>query len=380
MTALPDFRLETHFSKWEFTARYNLAASDAESMTLRELLTMGDPSDMEDLMELGLDYTPTWGAPDLRAAIAGTYANRDASDVLCFAGAEEGIYAVSTTLLDPGDHAITVLPCYQSLESVAGSICEVTGVPLDADDGWTLDIDRVAASIRPNTRLIAINFPHNPTGAILPPDRLHALIGLCRKHGIHLFSDEVYRLLGHDRSVHLPPVADLYEKGISLGVLSKAYGLAGLRIGWVASADRELLHRLERMKHYLSICNAGPSEHLALVALKARDRILARNQDIVTANLETLRRFFEERPDLFDWSVPDGGCTAFPRYLGPDGVDHFTDSLVQEAGVLLLPGTVYSAAPGAVHHDRFRIGFGRRNLDEGLAAFRAHIAAHYPLP
>ena len=181
MTTLPDFRLETHFSKWEFKARHHMTASDAQSMSMRELLAMASPEDREAFEGMWLGYTETYGAPDLREVIAGTYANQAASDILCFAGASEGIFAANSVILDKDSHAIVVTPNYQSHETLPAAICEVTGIPLDPDDNWSLDIDRLAAAIRPNTKLVTINFPHNPTGAILPPDRYEALIYICRK-------------------------------------------------------------------------------------------------------------------------------------------------------------------------------------------------------
>ena len=373
MTRLPDFRLETYFSRWEFAARFHLTASDAESVTIAELLAMASPADRAAFEGLRLGYTETFGAPDLREAIAATYERRSADDVLCFMGAEEGVYATMHALLEARDHAIIVTPNYQSLETVPLSICTVTGVPLDPDDGWSLDIDRVAAAIRPSTRLISINFPHNPTGKVLERDRFDAVIALCRAHGLWLFSDEVYRPLGPEGAPHLPQAADVYERGISLGVMSKAYGLPGLRLGWIACTDRDLLQRVERVKHYLSICNAGPSERLAVIALRARERILARNRRLVTDNLALLDAFFAEHAALFEWRRPDGGCVAYPRYLGRDGVEAFTRRLVETAGVLLLPSSIFQSALCPTPTDRFRIGCGRAGLAEGLAAFRAHL-------
>jgi aspartate/methionine/tyrosine aminotransferase len=378
MTTLPDFRLETHFSKWEFAARYHLTASDAESLSLGALLDMASPEDRKAFETVHLGYTETFGAPDLRQAIAATYEQRNADEILCFAGAEEGIYAAMRVLLSPGDHAIVVTPNYQAAETIPLAICAVTGVPLEAEDNWSLDIDRVAAAIRPETKVISINFPHNPTGKILERDRFDALVELCRKHGIWLFSDEVYRLLGREGVAHLPQAADVYERGLSLGVMSKAYGLPGLRIGWIACADRDLLRRFERYKHYLSICNSAPSERLAVIALKARAQILARNCKLVTENLGHLDRFFAERPDLFEWSHPDGGCVGYPRYLGAEGVDAFATRLVEEAGVLVLPSGIYHSDLGPTPSDRFRVGFGRRGIEEGLAAFRAHLQRNRP--
>ncbi len=373
MTDLPDFRLETHFSKWEFKARHHLTASDAESISLRDLLAMADPQDRAAFEGMWLGYTETWGAPDLRERIAATYAERDAGDILCFAGASEGIFAVNNVILDRDSHAIVVTPNYQSHETLPIALCEATGVPLDPEDGWSLDIDRVAAAIRPDTRLVTINFPHNPTGAILPLDRYEALIDLCRKHGIWILHDEIFNGLGPTGTTHLPCIADLYERGLSLGVMSKSYGLPGLRIGWIASQDREVLSRMERMKHYLSICNSGPSERLAMIALANRETLLARNCAIVDENLPKWEAFFGRHPDLFDWRRPDGSCMAFPRYLGAEGVEEFCRGLVEESGVLLLPSTIYSSELGPTPTDRFRLGLGRTGLDEGLAAMEAHV-------
>ena len=375
MTALPDFKLETHFSRWEFRARHHMCASDMESMTIAELLEMATEEDRQAWEELRLGYTETFGAPALRAAIADSYENIDAAQVLTFAGAEEGIFTAMQVLLGPDDHAIVVTPNYQAAETVPASLCEVSGVPLDPDNDWRLDVDLVRDAIRPNTRLVSINFPHNPSGKVIDKDTLSALITLAENRGFYIFSDEVYRLLERRESMRLPQVADVYERGLSLNVMSKAYGLPGLRIGWIACRDRQLLERMERFKHYLSICNSAPAELLATVALKARDRILGRNRELIDHNLAALDDFFEDYTDLFDWKIPDGGCIGYPRYLGGEGVETFCKELVEQAGVLLLPASVYVSALGDTPRDRFRIGFGRRNIEEGLAAMRLHIAA-----
>ena len=377
MINLPDFRLETHFSKWEFKARYHMTASDAESISLGELLKMASPEEQEQFKDTSLGYTETFGAPDLREAIASMYTNRNTSEILCFAGASEGIFAANTVILDKDAHAIVVTPNYQSHETLPVAICEATGIPLNPNEGWSLDIDRVADAIKPNTRLVTINFPHNPTGAILPLDRYHALIELCRKHGIYILHDEIFNGLGPTGTKHLPYVADLYERGLSLNVMSKSFGLPGLRIGWIACADTGILSKMERLKHYLSICNSGPSERLAKIALTNRDKLLARNCAIVDENLPKWDAFFERHQELFDWYRPNGACTAFPRYKGPDGVEAFTRALVEESGVLLLPSTIYHSELGDTPKDRFRLGFGRKGLDAGLAVMEAHVSNKY---
>ncbi|MEM9845593.1 MAG: pyridoxal phosphate-dependent aminotransferase [Pseudomonadota bacterium] len=374
MPTLPDFRLETHFARWEFSARYHLCASDAESMSLSDLLALATDEDRAAFENMSLGYTETFGAPDLRAAIAATYEAQTPDTILCFAGASEGIFAANQVILEPGDHAIVVTPNYQSHESLPLAIGSATGVPLDPAENWQLDIDRVAAAVRPETRLVTINFPHNPTGAILSRDRYDALIALCRHHGLYLLHDEIFHGLGPSGTAHLPFTADIYERGLSLGVMSKSYGLPGLRIGWIACQDRALLSRMERLKHYLSICNSGPSERLALIGLKAREAILTRNCAIVDNNLPLWEAFFTRHSDLFDWQPPQGSCMAFPRYKGPGGVEEFARKLVEDSGVLLLPASIYQSELGSTPSDRFRIGLGRRGLSEGLDVMTAHIA------
>ena len=377
MPVLPDFKLETYFSKWEFSARYHMTASDVQSMTMAELLDMATPEQRHAHDNLWLGYTETFGDPALRDIIAGLYRQMQAADILCFAGAEEGIYIAMHALLERGDHAIVVTPNYQSSETIPLSICDVSAVALDPQDGWSLDIDAVAAAIRPNTKLISINFPHNPTGKVLEGEKFEALVDLCRRHGIWLFSDEVYRGLTVEGRPVLPAAADAYEQGLSLGVMSKAYGLPGLRIGWIACRDHGVISKMERMKHYLSICNSGPSESLAKIALLNAGRILERNNRLVGSNLVKLKALFDEFEHLFDWYTPDGGCVCYPRYKGADGVESFAQDLVERAGVLLLPAGLYRSDLNPTPGDRFRIGFGRANIDEGIAAMRSYLLRNH---
>jgi len=184
----------------------------------------------------------------------------------------------------------------------------------------------------------------------------------------------VYRLLERTKEKRLPAAADVYERALSLNVMSKAYGLPGLRIGWIATQDSQLLARMERAKHYLSICNSAPSEFLATTALMCGDKLLQRNLSIIDDNLKLLNDFFAGRPDLFAWSVPDGGCIGFPRYKGADGVESFCQKLVQDAGVLLLPASVYRSELTDTPDDRFRIGFGRFGMQESLDVLENHIS------
>ncbi|MFI6847661.1 aminotransferase class I/II-fold pyridoxal phosphate-dependent enzyme [Kitasatospora sp. NBC_00085] len=369
MTRLPDFRLETYFSRWEFTARHHLTASDAQTMGMSELLALAGPEDRHAWETLTLGYTETFGDPALRQAVAGMYEHVDADDVICFGGAQEALNLAMQVLLGPADHAVVVTPNYQSAETIPLSLCEVTGVALDAGRDWALDLDELTAALRPNTRVVSVNFPNNPTGKVIDAADFTRLARICDERGIHLFSDEVYRGLERDPARTLPQAADLSERALSLNVTSKSLGLPGLRIGWIACRDRELRSRLERAKHYTTICNSAPSEILARIAINNREPILARNRAVVAANLPLFDAFFAAFADLFEWRAPDGGCVAYPRYLGPDGVEEFCTALVEEAGVLLLPASIYRSDLTPTPADRFRIGLGRRDPEPALDAF-----------
>ncbi len=175
----------------------------------------------------------------------------------------------------------------------------------------------------------------------------------------------------------LPQAADLSERALSLNVMSKAYGLPGLRIGWIACRDRALLERLERRKHYTSICNAAPSEHLAAVALRAGDRIRERNRAIIAANVPVFEDFFARWPEQLAWEAPEGGCVSFPRLLTGEPTSAFCRRLVERAGVVLLPADIYASQLAPVPDDRFRIGVGRRGPEPALAAFDDFLRADY---
>jgi aspartate/methionine/tyrosine aminotransferase len=368
MPTLPDFRLETYFARWEFNARYHLTASDAQTHSLSELLALADDDGRERWESLALGYTETRGLPALRAEIAATYDDAAPEDILCFAGAEEAIYLAMRTLLEPSDHVVVLTPNYQAAETIPLAVSEVSGVALRAEDGWALDVDAVERALRPNTRMVSVNFPNNPTGAVPSLEAWLRLVRLCDERGITLFSDEVYRGLELDRP-SLPQATDLSSTALSLNVMSKAYGLPGLRIGWIACRDHAVLDKLERAKHYTSICNSAPSEVLALIGLRARDQLLERNRRIVAENLPLFAEFFGRYPELFDFTPPDGGCVCFPRYLGPDGVEAMCADLVEQAGVLLLPSSIYRSELTETPADRFRVGLGRRDPSEALAAW-----------
>lgn len=372
LASLPPFLLERYFARWEFVAPYLLCASDVEGYKLGELLELADDECRALWGGLSLGYTESAGHPLLRREIASLYEGVAPDQVLVFAGAEEAILVGFSALLRPGDHAIVTWPAYQSLLEVARAAgATVEALPLEHESGWRLDTERLERALRPDTRLIVLNAPHNPTGALPTRGEFDRVVELARRSGAWLFADEVYRGLEHDPASRLPAAVDRYEHAVSLGVMSKAYALAGLRIGWLAARDPGLLAEAARIKDYTTICNSAPSEVLALIGLRARERVVARSLAILASNLVQLDRFFEEFAEVLCWVRPRAGAIGFPRLAARLEVDVLAARLAEECGVLLLPGSVYQH-----RGNHFRLGFGRRNLPEALARFADFLRKH----
>jgi aspartate/methionine/tyrosine aminotransferase len=365
---IADFALERYFARWEFNARYLLCASDVEGYPMVELLALADEETRALWDGLALGYTESTGHPLLRREIAALYDTIEADDVLTFAGAEEAVFCLMNVLVGPGDHAIVTFPGYQSLYEVARAAgAEVTLHELHERAGWAIDLDSLRRQLRSETRLIVVNLPHNPTGMLADRATYDDLVALAAEAGAHLLVDEVYRGLELDPEDRLPAGADAAPRGISLGVMSKSFALAGLRIGWLATHDRDLLDRVARFKDYTTICSSAPSEILAIIALRARDRVLARSRSIVARNLDLLDGFFGDWADRFTWVRPRAGSIGYPRLTVPGvRIDEWAAELVEAEGVLLLPGSQFGH-PG----NHFRLGFGRENLPAALARLEA---------
>ncbi|MEJ2013221.1 MAG: aminotransferase class I/II-fold pyridoxal phosphate-dependent enzyme [Anaerolineales bacterium] len=367
---LEPFRLERFFANQEFSASYNLGASDCESMSIGELIALEEGSE-QGLSNIWLGYTETRGDRGLRSKIAQLYGKLLPENILVHAGAEEAIFNFINVAVKPGDHVIVHSPYYQSLGTIARGIgAKVTEWKGDANRNWELDMQFLRDKVTTRTTVVVVNFPHNPTGFLPSLDFLHELSSLSDERGFVILSDEVYRGLEYDPADRLPSVSDINERSVSISVMSKIYGLAGLRIGWTATRNRNLYEKLAEFKDYTSICNSAPSEYLSGIALRNAHTIVDRNLQIIRDNLDRLDDFFRSFDGVLDWYRPKAGTIAFPRYLG-DSVEVFCDELVREAGVLLVPGTLYGAGYGCV-----RIGFGRRNLPEALREFGRYLTDH----
>ncbi len=365
------FALERYFARHEFSARYLLGSSDPESMTVADLLAF-EPGSEEGLKKLGLGYTESLGDPQLRHEIATQYEKIQAGQILVFSGAEEPIFAFMHAVLNPGDHMIVQFPGYQSHYSVAESRgIEVSRWPGNPENNWAPDIDHLKSLVKPATKAILICVPQNPTGYLFDRQKWQQVIEIARQHGLWLFCDEVYRGTEHDPADRLPHLADHYEKGISLNCLSKNCGLAGLRIGWIATQDPAVYNHLATFKDYLTICNSAPSEYLARIAVRHAEEIFAGQRTRLVNNLRLLADFFARHPDMFDWQRPCAGTTTFPRFLGGNALE-FCDRLVEKTGVMLIPGTFFD-----MQGEFLRFGYGRASFQEALEQLESGLKPLY---
>jgi aspartate/methionine/tyrosine aminotransferase len=371
---LPPFKLERYFAKYEFNTEFLLCSSDCEAMSIGDLLALdADPAGAaEKFQQTWLGYTESQGHPALRKEIANIYETIQPEDVLVHTGAEEAIYLFMHAVLKKNDHVIVHAPHYQSLSEVAISIgCETCAWPAREENGWALDVNELKKLIQLNTKAVIINTPHNPTGYLMSRADFEAVNKFVQENNLLLFCDEVYRESEYDPALRLPAACDMGDHAVSLGVTSKTYGLAGLRIGWIATKNRNVYQSMASLKDYTTICNSAPSEFLAEVALRNRQKLVSRNLGIIKNNLEIVDELFTRHADLFQWIRPTAGSMGFPKLL-KDDVEEFCDNLVRQAGVLLLPGTMYDDS-----EKHFRIGLGRKNLPQAVERLEEYLSKDY---
>ena len=356
--------------------KHRFYASSAEPLTHTELMAAAERRGDHDLIEAfhdhSLGYAESGGGIDLRREIARLYgANISADNIVVFPGAQTGMTLSAQALLRGGDHSIVVTPSYQSIEEgakLAGS--EVTRVELSPDDGWQLDLKAVAVAIRPDTRYIAFNDPHNPSGALMSLATKQALIDLAEKYDLLIFSDEVYRLLELDPAERTPSMADLSVKALALGTLSKPWGAGGTGIGWVACQDPAICDKLRRAQHIYAVCFSRAGEIQAMMALRSSAEILARNMQIIRHNLGLLDEYFAANADLFEWVRPRAGGTGFVKFKGPLTANELAERLLKH-GILVFPPSIFDCEEKLGQY--FRIGFSRTTMPAALQEFKLFI-------
>ena len=365
---LPPFKLERYFAKYEFNTEFLLCSSDCEAMTIADLLATEEGATQR-FQQIWLGYTESQGSPTLRREISKIYETIPAENILVHTGAEEAIFLFMFAAFKKGEHVIVHSPGYQSLAEVARAAgCDVSPWRAREENGWALDLDELRHLMRINTKAVIINTPNNPTGYLMSREDYDALHKYVQEKNLLLFSDEVYRESEYDSADRLPAACDIGEHAVSLGVTSKTYGLAGLRIGWISTRNKKIYEAMASLKDYTTICNSAPSEFLAEVAMRNRQKLAQRNLDIINANLLVIDGLFSRHADLFSWVRPKAGSMAFPRLL-EGNIETFCDDLVKKAGILLLPGSMYDYS-----RTHFRLGLGRKNLPEAVERLEEYLS------
>ena len=364
---LRPFKLERYFAKYEFNTEFLLCSSDCEAMSIADLLAL-EPGAAEKFQYTWLGYTESQGHPALREEISKIYESIQPEEILVHTGAEEAIFLFMLAMLKENDHIIVHAPHYQSLSEVARGLgCFISPWQAREENDWALDLDELRHLMRPTTKAIVLNTPHNPTGYLMSHREFEAVSKLAKEKNLLLFSDEVYRESEYDPAARLPAACDMGEHAVSLGVTSKTYGLAGLRIGWIATKNKKVYERIASLKDYTTICNSAPGEFLAEVALRNRQKLINRNLTIIKDNLEVVDELFTRHSPLFAWVRPAAGSMGFPRLL-QGNIEEFCDKLVKKSGVLLLPGTMYDDP-----WNHFRMGLGRKNLPQAVARLEEYL-------
>lgn len=359
-----DFGVEIWMNRYETQCEWNLAETCVESLTVDELLKMAGKTDaiLGELLPMKLTYGAIEGSDRLRRLVAGLYERQEPGNVTITHGAIGANALVHETLVESGDRVISVLPTYQQHYSIPESYgADVQILKLREENGFLPDLEELRRLATPGTKLIVINNPNNPTGSLMDRAFLERIVDIARGCGAWVLCDEVYRGIDQDGDGTTASLADLYERGISTGSMSKAYSLAGLRLGWIV-APKELIHAVSVHRDYNTISVGMLDDHFAAIALENRAKILARNQAITRTNLAILSRWVEGEPAI-SWTRPRSGTTALLKYDLPMSSEEFCIRLLEETGVMLTPGSAMDM------EGYLRIGYANSQhvLREGLA-------------
>lgn len=352
MVRIREFAVEQWMNEYEETCRYNLAETCVRSLTAGELLELSGRRDdvIAELEATALTYGPIPGSPRLRALVAGLYERQGADNVLVTHGAIGANALVHATLVGPGDHVVSIVPTYQQHASIPESYgARVDLLTLREEDGWLPDLDELDRLVTADTRLIALANPNNPTGALVDEADLRRIVEIAERAGAWVLCDEVYRGVDQEGDGFTASIADLYERGVSTGSMSKPFSLAGLRLGWIV-APADLLAAVAIHRDYTTISVGRVDDLLASVALESRDAILGRAKRITRTNLAILDEWVASRSDVH-YVRPRSGTTALLRYDAPLGSYELCRRLLAETGVMFTPGDAFEV-PSTV-----RIGY-----------------------
>ena len=356
---IAEFKLERLFAKHEFSTKYLLSSSDCDGFSMKEVLDIATEDEIQIWEDLKLGYTESQGHPLLLEAISKNYPGLTSENII-IASPGELNFSVMNSLMNQENHVIAISPAYQSLHEIVKSIgCELSLWHPD-QGSWEFKIEELQKLIRSNTKLIIINFPHNPTGTYLKESELQQIIEIARANNCYIYSDEMYHKLVHDMQI-VKPMASMYEKGISLWGTSKSFGMSGVRIGWIACQDKELIDKIGLFKDYLSICSSAPSEILTLIALNHQEYFIQHNLDKIRNNLKVLEAFVEKHDQILSFIPPKAGTTCLLKLNIDITSEEFMERLIAKYGIMTVPAEYFDIGGKYI-----RIGLGRKNIPEVL--------------
>jgi capreomycidine synthase len=352
--------LESWMRRYYFATDIDIGSSGVESFSLGELRTLLGIH-QEELDRVVFDDSMTLGGVGLRQAIADRWADGDGQRVMATHGSSEAIYLSLNALLQAGDEVLILEPLYQQFFSIAEAIgCRLKPWPLRAEQQFRPNVEEARSLIGPRTRMIIVNFPHNPTGVTLTRHEQENLVSAAAEVGAYLLWDAAFADLTYDQGSAEPRLP--YERAISLGTLSKAYGLPGLRVGWCVAAT-EVLERCERLRDYITLHLSPLVELIAQKAIEKSEVLLAIRRRQARTNLEILAAWVEQHRGAVEWARPQGGVCAFLRLCSVADTEALCHQLAHEHSVLLVPGACFNCP------EHVRLGFGgpTSDLKEGLA-------------
>ena len=362
MTFKP-FELERLLSDWEQTVEFNFAESGVHPVMLKEVLNFANV-DFEQFIEIPLNYPEVNGDVQLRERVAALYEGASPDNVLVTVGASEANYILANTLLESGDEVAVMRPTYMQLSGAAANLgANVRSFSLDGTKDWALDLDELKDAVTPKTKVIAVVNPNNPTGKILSDTEMNAIITIAEKVGAWLITDEVYS--GSERDIDQPAISfyGKYDKVIVVNGLSKAYGLPGLRIGWVV-APSFITKELWKRHEFTTISSSMLGNRLGEMALRpnVRKKLLTRAQKLAGEGFATLQYFLDEHPDVFSVVPPMASALSFVRYKLPINSTELVHKIRKEKSVLIVPGNCFDLD----HHLRISSALPKEYLKEGL--------------
>ncbi|MEJ6404241.1 aminotransferase [Yoonia sp. 2307UL14-13] len=347
------FGVEIWMNEWETKCDLNLAETCVHSLTVAELFEVvgKNSDDLSDILSMHMTYGPIKGSDRLRRAIAALYDRQSPDNVVVTHGTIGANMLVHKALVSAGDKVVSIMPTYQQHDAIPASLgADVHHFYLREEDGFLPDLDHLRHLVGTDTKLIALTNPNNPTGALIDQPMLEQIAKIARAADAWILCDEVYRGIDQTGDGTTASIADIYEKGIGTAGMSKAFSLAGLRLGWVV-APPEMIEAVMIHRDYDTISVGQIDDYLAMVALEHHDKVLARSKDITRGNLATLEAWMNDQP-LLSWIKPRSGTTTLLKYDLPMSSRDFCVGLLQETGVMLTPGEVFGMG-GYV-----RIGFG----------------------